>query len=194
MVWEGYRQSTRCTYLLDLNPDLIEANYSAGRRGDIKKANNCHLRVVKTHDCTDLLRLYNKLCSRKNIKKIASDSFIRSVIETATASKFGMVFNVIKGDAVCSAGLLVWDKTTAYYLVGAYDQAYSKLGSGSFLLNSMINFAKLELNCRWFDFEGSMDKGIEEYFRSFGGKQVIYNTYIKYRSIVASLIYNISIK
>ena len=64
-------------------------------------------------------------------------------------------------------------RRSAYYLLGGGDPELPTSGAHSFLLWEAIRFAASVT--KRFDFEGSMVKGIERSFRSFGARQVPYS-------------------
>jgi hypothetical protein len=63
--------------------------------------------------------------------------------------------------------LFVWDQERVYYLVGGNDPDLRSTGGSSLVLWDGIRLAG-SLGLR-FDFEGSMIKPIEKFFRGFGG-------------------------
>jgi hypothetical protein len=64
---------------------------------------------------------------------------------------------------------VAWDVTTAYYIIGAKDNAYGNSGAMTFLFWNV--FKELHDKVTVFNFEGSMISGVENYFRSFGAIQ-----------------------
>ncbi|MCE3260275.1 MAG: family N-acetyltransferase, partial [Bacteroidetes bacterium] len=69
----------------------------------------------------------------------------------------------------------IHDKNTCYYLLGGVDKSSGVAGVNNLLVQRGIERAK-ELGCTTFDFEGSMLKGVEKFFRSFGPELVPYFT------------------
>ena len=67
----------------------------------------------------------------------------------------------------------VYDKNTAYYLLGDYDRKKSHHGAGALTMWETIKYSK-GLGLRSFDFEGFMVSQIERYFRGFGGTLIPY--------------------
>ena len=58
------------------------------------------------------------------------------------------------------------DNKTSYYVAGFYNPKYKDSGALSYLLWNIISSRKTP----YFDFEGSMIKEIEHFFRGFGGE------------------------
>ena len=68
-----------------------------------------------------------------------------------------------------SARFAVYDSRCAYSLMSAHDNALHKNGHSETLFWDLIKF--LSDKTVAFDFEGSMDEGIEFFYRSFGARQ-----------------------
>ena len=68
-----------------------------------------------------------------------------------------------------SGAYIIWDNETAYYLLGGLNPDIEGRGSQSYVIWEAIKLSS-KVSKR-FDFEGSMNKGIEFFFRSFGSKQ-----------------------
>lgn len=69
----------------------------------------------------------------------------------------------------------VYDETTCYYLLGGVNKSDGVGGMANLLVLKSIEQAK-SFGCKIFDFEGSMLKGVEKFFRSFGPDLVPYFT------------------
>lgn len=67
----------------------------------------------------------------------------------------------------------VWDEEKAYYLVGSKNPTSNDNRAMTALIWHAIAHAK-SLGKTGFDFEGSMDQGVEKFFRNFGGKRQLY--------------------
>lgn len=66
-----------------------------------------------------------------------------------------------------------WDDVQSYYLMGSKNPHAKDNRAMTTLLWHAITHAK-ELGKSGFDFEGSMDPGVEKFFRLFGGKRQLY--------------------
>jgi hypothetical protein len=67
---------------------------------------------------------------------------------------------------------VVRDRRTAYYLMGGGDPQLRTSGAGSLLLWEAIRQTRTAVSV--FDFEGSMLRPVERFFRAFGGRQSPY--------------------
>lgn len=80
----------------------------------------------------------------------------------------------------------VWDGERAYYLVGGKSPDIADNNAMTGLLWHAIAHAK-ELGLQSFDFEGSMDNGVERFFRNFGATRTLYLTLKKNKSTIWKL-------
>ena len=76
-----------------------------------------------------------------------------------------------------AALLLVWDKHSAYYLIGGSDSNYRNSEAMSLLMWKAIEKASLMVDN--FDFEGTMLESVERFIRGFGGEQTPYYQLVK---------------
>lgn len=81
----------------------------------------------------------------------------------------------------------LWDKKNSYYYMGAKNPGTDSYRAMSALLWHAIRKAKEQGN-QWFDFEGSMDPGVERFFRNFGARRELYMVLRKNRSLLWQLI------
>lgn len=77
----------------------------------------------------------------------------------------------------------VWDADTSYYFMGAQKPEGDSYRAMSVLLWHAIKQAKLRGN-KTFDLEGSMDAGVERFFRNFGGQRELYLVLKKNESLL----------
>jgi hypothetical protein len=73
-----------------------------------------------------------------------------------------------------------------YLLVSAVDKRLQQTGAIAFLIWDALKFAR-QKGLKIFDFEGSMNKGIEEFFRCFGGNRVSYLHFQAHKSALWKL-------
>jgi hypothetical protein len=83
-----------------------------------------------------------------------------------------MLFAVDEADRVHAVTYAVWDENGAYYLLGGGHPELRSSGAGSLLMWEAIMRARAVTDV--FDFEGSMLKPVERFFRAFGGCQTPY--------------------
>lgn len=80
----------------------------------------------------------------------------------------------------------VWDGERAYYLVGGKAPSSKSNNAMAALLWRAIEMSKGQ-GLMSFDFEGSMDSGVERFFRNFGANRSLYLVLKKNRSTIWKL-------
>ena len=80
----------------------------------------------------------------------------------------------------------VWDDTCSYYFMGGQNPDTNSYRAMSLLLWQMIREAKRR-GSTTFDLEGSMDEGVEKFFRNFGGDRALYIVLMKNKSLIWKL-------
>ena len=109
---------------------------------------------------------FSVLSSNAASELISSDSIVK-------AHNSGKAFFVVDSEnTIYAVVYIVYDKKSAYYLLGGASDQEKSSGAVSLALWEAIKFSS-KVSTR-FDFEGSCNKNIEEFFRGFGGKQKIY--------------------
>ena len=89
---------------------------------------------------------------------------------------------------VHSVAYLIWDATTAYFLLAGDDPALRTSGAGVLLAWECIRYASAVLKLDCFDFEGSMLPGVERIRVRFGAVQTPYFFVWKYNSRLFELL------
>lgn len=171
--WKGYAQSTRYSYIIA--PDTIErvrSRYSENVRRNIKKAAK-QVTIKQAGDDQALFKMIEKTFDRKKEKNPIEKEILGRLVETCSNENCIRILFARDEQTNCHAAmLLVFDTTTVYYLAGGIDPVYKNSGAMTLLFDSAIEWA-LSQN-KYFDFEGSMIKSIETFFRSFGASQQEY--------------------
>ena len=172
--WAGFRIEPTFSYrikgvnLIDPKEDLfgktVKKNIKAASRGVSIDEN--------TSDFSVLLDMQNRTYARQHRKNPIREDITRKVMESAYRHGHGKLLIARGEDGVPhSAGFFLFDERTCYYLLGGFDPAFNSDGSQNLLLDAGIRFAQSV--SADFDFEGSMVEGIENFYRQFGGSQVI---------------------
>ena len=172
--WNGFNQSTRYTYILNNLSELdkIWEGMRSSTRREIRKAQK-QLTVENNQDLESLKSCISDSYSRQASRATFPFSTLDRVFKVCTELDCGRVFLAKNNDGeTCGAIYLVWDKNSAYYLAGGNSENFRSSGAMSLLLWKTIQFAAGVTH--QFNFEGSMIKSIERFFRSFGGIQVPY--------------------
>lgn len=172
--FKGFNQTTLYTYIIEDLTDMskVYSNFRSNIKTDIKKAES----QLKVHAIDDLELLYqtNKMTFARQDKKIPhSFDLLKTLDNECKIRDSRKILIAMDGEQKVHAGIyLVWDKNSAYYLLGGADPNFRKSGATSLLLWEAIKYSANVT--KKFNFEGSMVESIEKHFRAFGGKQTPY--------------------
>jgi len=172
--WSGFKQSTFYTYVIDnlTDHDLIWKGFTEKVRTDIKKSlNRFNLTMVEDPSIDDFIALNRKVFDRQNMKAPYSEQVIRNLDKACCFNTARKIFIAVDEEGRHHAGVyIVWDRNSAYYLMGGGDPELRNSGATSLCLWEAIKFSS-QVTKR-FDFEGSNNEAIECFIRGFGAKQV----------------------
>ena len=171
--WAGFEASAGCTYRIDDLADLdsVWSGFSSSVRNDIRNAERA-LAVRTDLPHSVIADLYGKTLDRRGVRSLNAADLLRLLAECDGRGVGEPLFAVDGQDRVHAACYIVWDQQAAYYLIGARDEQFANRGAMSLLIWEAIRRASAVTKA--FDFEGSMIEPVERYFRSFGGRQVLY--------------------
>lgn len=172
-IWKKFKVIPGYTYILDLSieNDQLLKNMSNERRKNIKKGIKDNLIVRKETDFRIVKYLVSKTYSRQNMK-LNSVLLDKILFEFANYNN-SFAFVTYNGETAIACTFSVYDKHSAYYILGGYDYNLKHHGGGSLSMWESIKYAK-SMGLNSFDFEGSMVPQIERYFRGFGGRLTPY--------------------
>lgn len=182
--WSGFKQSTRYTYQIDTRRDKEElwSNLKANLRRNIKKAENiCELRTTSFDEFWE--SLHASYTDRKNPFNKALLQRIYNALNDSNACELTLCVDK-ESKRVLAGNFLVFDKNCSYYLCGFYNPEGKEKAGLSYLLWHNISNNKKAL----FDFEGSMIKEIEYFFRAFSGSWKAHHRIWKINSFLSPLI------
>ncbi len=174
-IWEKYKVVPNYTYIIDLSQsiDKINSELASERRNDLKKAYKDEVKVEKTEDFNIVKSLVLNTFNR--IKKSIDNYYLDKILFDFAKNNNSFAFTSYLNKTPIATCFCIYDKSTAYYLLGGYDSENRHKGAGALAIWQSIQYAK-SLNLDYFDFEGSMVKPIERYFRGFGGDMYPYYT------------------
>lgn len=175
-IWSKFKVVPRYTYVIPLekNDKEIWGGFSSERKHSVRKAIKDGLVVKQNFDMSIVKNLVNITFYRqgRRLEKKLNDYLDKILFDFANGEN-SFSFVVDEDSKPISAAFCVYDKNTAYYLLGGYDYKNKHHGAGALALWECIKYAK-KLGLKEFDFEGSMVPQIERYFRNFGGKLMPY--------------------
>lgn len=175
-IWKKYKVIPNYTYKYNIQAlSLIELKecMSPERRNDLKKAEKDEIETMLVFDYKEVRGLIVKTFSRKE-KKINQVLIDKILFEFANQNN-SFAFVSYKKNKPIACSFCIYDKQTAYYLLGGYDSVYKHQGAGAHTLWNSIAYAK-KIQLLYFDFEGSMIQPVEKFFRGFGANLVPYFT------------------
>ncbi len=181
--WKGYHQSTRYTYVIpaSANTDQVRAGYNENVRRNLKKASALH--VEEGEDFGSLLAIVKATFTRKGLEHPYDVALFRDMVQVCLARRCSSILIARDAGGSVHAGMfIVWDTHRVYYMAGGVDERFKNSGAMTLLFDRAIRFAMS--TGRIFDFEGSMIRNIERYFRSFGAVQQEYFVVTKVNSLL----------
>ena len=188
--WQQFRQTTYYTYRLLQLRDLarVETGLGTGIRRDIRLARQ-QVRVVHDHPLNEFYRVNMLSFARQGLPMpYALAQFQRLDAALAIAGSRQLFFAVDERGRVHSVAYLIWDNTTAYFLLAGDDPALRASGAGVLLAWEAIRYASEVLGLDCFDFEGSMLPGVERIRVRFGAVQTPYFFIWKHNSRLFELL------
>jgi Acetyltransferase (GNAT) domain len=170
----GFTQSNKYTYVIDElgDHDKIWAGFRENIRREIRKAERRI--IVRAHEDIETVIALNRMTfERQGMSPGVSADLIRRLDAACKTRGVRRILVAEGADGAPHAMLyLVWDGTSAYYLMGGSDPSLRTSGAMSLLMWEAIKFAGQVT--RRFDFEGSMLRPVERFFRAFGARQLGY--------------------
>jgi hypothetical protein len=172
--WAGYGLELRYTYRLEGlgSPDALWDGLRGNIRREIRKAR----KQLEIRDDLGLDRLYavwTKTFARQGLRPPTSMAQLER-LDTACAQRNAraMLFAQDAAERVHAVIYAVWDSHAAFHLLGGADPDLRTSGASSMLMWEAIMRARAVTDV--FDFEGSMLKPVERFFRAFGSRQTPY--------------------
>ncbi|MBR6441919.1 MAG: hypothetical protein IKS44_07735 [Bacteroidales bacterium] len=172
--WKGYRQTTHYTYRFDpLRPvvELMEqAQPQRRKRMDLLRRECLLDRQVGPNEFS---AFHNEYYLRKSGHNLLSPNLVERVCSTALERGNALLYGLRDSQGNLQvADFVVFDSRCAHSLMSG--MAPNALRNSTTLLFWHL-IDDLYGRTAAFDFEGSMDPGIEQFFRSFGATQTPYH-------------------
>jgi len=172
--WAGFEQTTQYSYVLDdLNDeDALWQGLSQSHRRKIRKGDDRY-RVRHDLDPQVLIDILITTYERRGRGLPVDPTVVKRVYQTALDHDAARLVAAVDGNGrALAVALIVWDRNRAYYLAGGRADHDGPDAMPLVLWDSIRLAAKVSQS---FDFEGSMIKGIEQFFRGFGGRPEPYS-------------------
>lgn len=172
--WKEFNATPLYTYrLLDLrDEDSMWNEFRDSVRREIRKAKR-KVEIIESADIDVCYELIKMTYLRQNRTSPISKKLLYRIEDCCKKRDVRRVTLAVDEKKRCHAFLYaVWDSRATYYIIGGGDPKLRNSGAMSLLMWDAIKFAATKSQI--FDFEGSMIKPIERFFRGFGGTQVPY--------------------
>lgn len=173
-IWSQFLSRNRFTYLINLkeSEETLWNNLSTEKRKSVKKAEKDELKIEETKDYQLILPLVLKSLSRNERAK--NTHIIQNILLNFANVQNSFAYIAKNASGYLGATFCIIYQSKAIYLFGGFDTENKHHGAHvSCMWQSILHAKKLGLEL--FDFEGSMNKSIERYFREFGGEMKAYS-------------------
>ncbi|MEO1383015.1 MAG: GNAT family N-acetyltransferase [Bacteroidota bacterium] len=176
--WAGYELKKRYTFWWDIRPEekVLMERLSRTLRRKVRKAEEANYTMC-LEETPDALFALLKKNERAGHDVLAGNTLAWKCIQPLAHHLYttgqGDLVIVKEGDQVLSAALFGKYQGQLLYLLGVYDPDYAKVGAMPWLIWKYVLQMK-EKGFHTLDFEGSMIKGIAQFFRDFGVYPVAY--------------------
>lgn len=171
--WKGFHQSTAYTYVIEGIRDTkrVWNDFKKELRTRIRKlCSRVKVDISQNGTLEDIIRLNKVVFARQSMRVPFDEEVFRRLDLACKERDCSSTFFVHDESGNPIAGTyIVWDKTSAYCMIGGRHHVYDDIGARSVVMWEAILFTSQFVDC--FDFRGSMIESIETFCCSFGGKQ-----------------------
>jgi lipid II:glycine glycyltransferase (peptidoglycan interpeptide bridge formation enzyme) len=173
------------TFLLTLaeTEETLLANMKESTRRNIRMAETENTVTNETAYLKDLFKFHRETLGKKGKKVPYGVKDLERIMQACLAHDACKLWVAKDKKAIDAVVWQMWDKNCSYYFMGGHNDKTNSNRAMSLLLWQMIKEAK-NRNHSTFDLEGSMDEGVERFFRNFGGNRALYMVVRKNSSIV----------
>lgn len=175
-IWKKFKVIPNYTYRINLTNSFesIQSNFDAKNRNVINKAIKEGVIITEnTLNKTELFNFFIDSLNTTDANIYAQELKNMFNVFATESNSFSLEAN--HNGELIGAVFCVFDQHVCYYLLGGVNKKSGIQGVNNLLIQCCIEKSK-SLGCSTFDFEGSMIKGVEKFFRGFGGEIVPYFT------------------
>jgi len=173
------------TFLLELKEDeaTLLANMKDTTRRNIRMAEN-EIEVSNSAEyLKDLYKFQRATLIKKGQSLPYSFKYLRKIMDACEANNAASLWVAKSSGKIQAIVWQVWDNQCSYYFMGGQNHEANSYKAMTLLLWHTIKEAKKRGHTT-FDLEGSMDEGVERFFRNFGGDRALYVVLHKNDSIL----------
>ncbi|HQQ94612.1 MAG TPA: GNAT family N-acetyltransferase [Bacteroidia bacterium] len=175
-IWDKYKVIPNYTYQISLQnrSQEIAQDFDSKTRNSITRAgkDNTDIRF-NTEKAETCFRFFNTHLHETGAS--VYPQYLQAILTRFATTGNSFHFSAYSGQDLVALVFCVFDQNTCYYMLGASDKSKRPAGLNALLISKCIEQAQ-RAGCAIFDFEGSMLKGVEKFFRGFGGELLPYFT------------------
>lgn len=181
--WNRFVVKPRISYRIKSLKDIesIYLNFNKIVKKNIKSSLK-KVTIICNDDIDSLYDLMEMTFRIQNRNYPYTRDAIRDIYNACKVNNAGrLLFAIDKDGNIHSGSLFVYDENVCYHLISGTNPLYRSSGANSLIIWEGIKFASKV--SKSFDFEGSMIEGIENFYRQFGGEQIIYYQIIRQKML-----------
>jgi hypothetical protein len=167
--------SERLTHHLNFNHSYAEiaTGYSDNLKRNLKKAGQNNLQVIQDFNVNELINLF-RAGKGKEVKTLKTSDYDTLRALLSECEKRNLLTRLgVRINNELAAGVLFLKSNHEYILIfSAVNDVARETGAMNFLIDHFIQSHQNE-NMK-LDFEGSMDKNLARFYKSFGADEVVY--------------------
>ena len=172
----GFEIIPKLTHHLDLSAtyETISGNYSENITRNLKKAKNSEINISMNIPPENIVTLFreNRGAGINVLKEKNYDTFLKL---SSTANEKNLLYSkgIFNSSQKLIAGAVFIKSFHSYiFLFSATNNEAKETGAMSAIIDSFIKDHSKENN--YLDFEGSMDKNLARFYKSFCSKEIVY--------------------
>ena len=172
--WQGFRQTTRYTYrIAPTRQDDWRMNLAGNTKNDTSHAERSGVFIHDVDNSSNLIDLVTGTFARQGAKSPLRKSKLSAFIDSLLRLKIATIKEAVDPHGNCMAALcLARDEKAEFLILSGFREGAIR-GTTSLLIAAAVDQC-LDAG-RIFDFEGSMIKPIEKFYRGFGGALTPYH-------------------
>lgn len=171
----GLKLSVQQSFLLPLqaSEEVLFGHFKESLRRNLRTAEK-EFRIEEDRGALDKLYAFQKsILDEKRVRQPYTPGQMQRLMSACQEHDAGTLWLAYEGEKLQAAVWNVWDAKKSYYLMGGKSPQCDNYRAMSALLWHCIRQAR-ERGNEYFDFEGSMDRGVERFFRSFSAQRELY--------------------
>ena len=185
--WAGYQQTTRYTYRFPsiADPDSLFQHASRVRRRHMEEVESL-CRIEKNIDLKEFIAFHKAYYERRGERDLIPERLIENVCTTAIGRGQGLLWGLRSDDGALQATWFVaFDDRCGYSLLLAIGEK-APTNAMTYLMWQVLKH--LSTLTQAFDFEGSIEPGLELFYRTFGTTQTPFFEVSRFRPRMLQLI------